>query len=246
MDIVDGGRSVKSYMFAAALLLGSSGLAFAADPGMPMDEPPIGFNWTGGYAGFHLGYGWGDSDFTDDDGWNLLGQTFGVDSDGVLGGIQAGYNWQTGSLIVGVEGELGYLNLDGSGLQEDGVFNDTFGVVDGGFYTGLSARVGYAMDRTLLFAKAGGAYHGGEFSLSDVPTLAGPSTLSGSKTVGLGYQIGAGVEHAVTDNWTLKVEYAYFDFGSETVTGFDEIGDPYNYTADLRSHTIKVGVNFKF
>ncbi|MBX3580629.1 MAG: porin family protein [Rhizobiaceae bacterium] len=62
----------------------------------------------------------------------------------------------------------------------------------------------------------------------------------------MGYQIGGGIEHAVTDNWTLKLEYAYFDFGSETVTGFDGGGDPYNYTADLYAHTLKIGVNYKF
>lgn len=237
---------MKAQILAAALLLGTSGVALAADPGIPMEEPPVGFTWTGGYAGVHIGYGWGDSDFTDEDGWNLQGQTFGVDSDGFLGGVQAGYNWQASSLVFGIEGELGYLDLDGSAAQIDGVFNDTFASVDAGLFAGLSARIGYAMDRTLLYAKAGGVYFDGEYSLSDEVTIAGPAILSGSEVIGLGYQIGAGVEHAVTDNWTLKLEYAYFDFGNETVTGVDGAGDPSNYSADLSVHTLKIGANYKF
>ena len=236
---------MKVKALAALALLGSTAFAFAADP---MVETPVysAYNWSGAYVGLHLGYGWGDSDFTDRDGWNLTGQTFSFDPDGFLGGAQAGYNWQSGSLVFGGELEIGYLDLDGSGLQVDGQFNDTYGHVDGGLYAGLSARLGYAMDRTLFYAKAGGVYYDGEFSLSDAVTLAGPGELSGSQTVGWGYQIGGGVEHAVTDNWTLKLEYAYFDFGSETVTGFEPSGTPWNYGADLSAHTVKIGVNYKF
>ena len=236
---------MKVNVFTALAFFGSSALAIAADPAVETPMYSV-YDWSGAYAGVHLGYGWGDSDFTDLEGWNLFGQTFAIESDGFLGGVQSGYNWQSGSFVFGGEAELGYLDLGGRGLQQDGVFNDTYGLVDGGWYAGLSARLGFAMDRTLFYAKAGGVYLDGKYLLEDGVTLAGPDTLVGSETIGWGYQIGAGVEHAVTENWTLKLEYAYFDFGSETVTGFDSGGAPWDYRADLSAHTVKIGVNYKF
>lgn len=240
---------MKTRLLAAAILMASTGLSFAADPMVVVETPAYAaFDWSGAYIGVHGGYGWGDSDFRDSDGFNLFGQSFNVDSDGFIGGVQAGYNFQSGNLVAGVEAELGYLGLDGTDLQEDGVWNDTYGSVDGGLYAGLSGRLGFAMDRTLIYAKGGAVYFDGEYSVRDACNVApcGVATLSGSKTVGWGYQVGAGVEHAVTNNWTLKLEYAYFDFGKQTVTGIDNLGGAWDYRADLSAHTIKVGANFKF
>jgi outer membrane immunogenic protein len=58
------------------------------------------------------------------------------------------------------------------------------------------------------------------------------------------------VEHALTENWTLKVEYLYVDFGSATITGIGVLGvadgNVYSVESDLSAHTVKVGVNYQF
>src|SRR5690606_19045367 len=123
---------------------------------------------------------------------------------------------------------------------------DTFASLDNGVYAGLSARLGFAMDRTLIYAKAGGVYSWGDFSVVDACStgFCGPGLMSGSETVGFGYQVGGGIEHAFTDNWTGKIEYSYFDFGSRNVA-YTGTGSG-NYSADLSAHTVKIGLNYKF
>lgn len=238
-------RILLATVAAAALWAAPS---FAADPGMPMEEAPVGFSWTGGYVGVSLGYGWGDSSFIDRGNalgtfWNGRGDRFGADPDGVFGGGQAGYNWQSGGFVYGVEAEVGYLNLRDHGASS--LSADTIGRVKGGMYGGLSARLGYAFDRTLIYAKAGGLYSAGKYEVFD---NIGNTLSDGSETIGPGYQVGAGFEHAVTSNWTVKLEYAYFDFGSGNSSPYRNAAtaNKFRFDTDLDAHTVKVGVNYKF
>lgn len=240
---------MKRFILATSASVLLAGTAMAADAISVYEEPtaPVvfapAFTWTGPYVGLHLGYGWGDSTFDDVDGWNFTNQQFSVDPDGIFGGAQAGYNWQFNQFVVGIEGELGYLNLDGSAVQPGSPGGDTIASLDGGVYAGLSARVGFAFDRTLVYAKAGGVYSWGEYHVNDACNIGpcGAGLMSGSETIGLGYQVGAGIEHAFTDNWTGKIEYSYFDFGSSNVAYATGV-----YNADLSAHTVKIGLNYKF
>lgn len=240
-----------SVLLAGVAFAATASSAMAADAIIYEPTPaPVSavYDWTGAYVGAHLGYAWGDARFVDVDGYNNLNESFSFDPDGFLGGVQAGYNWQSGGLVLGAEVELGYLNLDGSRTQPLSPGGDTYAAVDGGVYAGLSARLGYAFDRTLVYAKAGGVYSGGEFQVVDNCNTGacGPLLASGSERIGLGYQLGAGVEHAVTDQWSVKLEYAYFDFGKETVAILDSTGGLWDYRADLSAHTLKIGFNYKF
>lgn len=250
---------MKTNTMTGAFILAGIGFFTTANaaPAATEEQPP--FDWSGAYAGIHIGYGWGDSDFTDSEyngappyptvGW-------GVDSDGLITGINAGYNWQRDHMIFGLEGEIGRLNLSGStaqpGTDPYGIPYDASGTVDKGWYGGLSARLGYAWDRTLLYAKAGVLYSNARSGFKDTCT-AGPcgnSTASASKRIGWGYQLGAGVEHAMTKRWTIKAEYAYLDFGTTTISGniiggaFG--GKPYDIRSDLSMHTVKIGLNYQF
>lgn len=97
--------------------------------------PPMAvFNWSGFYAGTHLGYGFGDSD--------------SGDVNGFLGGIQLGYNWQfSPNIVFGVEGDI-----SGTDIKPD-VFPFH---VD---YLGTArARLGYTWDRTMLYGTGGFAF----------------------------------------------------------------------------------------
>src|SRR5258708_5620649 len=103
-------------LLAAAVAL--SATAQAADLGRPAvgykdDAPIYGPSWTGFYLGAHVGGTWGDVDVKDPNGGVNPGP-FPFSADGVFGGGTAGYNVQTGNLVFGIEGDIGYLGLSGS------------------------------------------------------------------------------------------------------------------------------------
>lgn len=204
---------MKSILLGSAAALAISTSAFAADAIYEAPaEPPVAvetvpqFSWAGGYAGILTGYGWADGDV----------EGFGTESfDGARLGGFVGYNWDLGNqLVVGLEGDLNY------DWNEESV---------GGFdyETGMNwsarARVGYAMDRALLFAAGGYTGTNAEGPLGD-------DTLHG-------WTIGGGVDYALTDRMFTRIEYRYNDFGSGDLGGTD---------IDLDQHTVNVGLAVKF
>jgi outer membrane immunogenic protein len=248
---------MKMLVLAGAFLLGGSGFAFATEA---KKTPMESFDWSGAYAGVHLGYGWGDSRFTDAE-YNGFPPFFptviwDVGSDGFLGGIQAGYNVQTGSVVLSVEGELGYLGLKGGKLQPGtdpfDVPYDASGTIDKDWYGGISARLGYAWERTLFYLEGGAVYSAANLGFIDTCVTApcGDTMIEAYKSAGWGYQLGGGVEYAVARNWTIKAEYVYFDFGSHMITGTGVGGSfegmVFNIHSNLSVHTAKAGLNYKF
>lgn len=250
---------MKVSMLAGLLLLGGAGSVFAAKVGSPINDAPATFNWSGAFAGAHLGYGWGNSDFIDRE-YNGLSPfpvvNWGVHSDGVMGGIQTGYNWQHGNAVLGLEGEVGHLNFKGKKIQPGtdpfGIVYDAYGTVDKGWYGGISARLGYVVDRTLFYSKVGLVYSGAEVGFIDTCTTApcGNGMIDATEKIQWAYQLGVGVEHVVANRWTIKAEYAYFDFGNMTITGTGvggvSNGITYNIDTDLSVHTVRLGMNYKF
>ena len=203
--------------------------AYAAD--VVFEEPPAPvavievpiFVWTGGYLGLQGGGLWSDSDIDDPD--------TGVFSDNFNGGLfgaYAGYNWQSGAWVFGVEGDI------------NGVWNDeTFSIgafdVDVGsdYLASLRGRVGYAFDRALIFATGGVAFT----DTSAESDAFGGVSLDADDSL-TGWTIGAGGEYAFTDNWIGRVEYRYYDFSNGSL---DDLGD-----VDLGTNTLTVGVGYKF
>ena len=116
------------------------------------------YNWTGFYAGLNIGGTFGRSQATDVDccgngPWNAVGDTFTATTSGVTGGIQGGYNWQTGMFVAGVEANFGYLGFKGTSVSS--IAPDTFGIANGGLYGTVRGRLGLAYDRALFFATGG-------------------------------------------------------------------------------------------
>ena len=207
-------KKIISATFAAAALLGFAGLASAADikPRMYIKAPVAQvYNWTGGYIGINGGGGWGSSNNIDVSG-------------GFVGGT-LGYNWQQGQAVFGLETDLAWSGIDGSGFigaVPVSTGSDWFGTVRG--------RLGYAWDRTLIFVAGGLAYG----------NVNARSPFGSFDTTNAGWTLGGGVEFALNGPWTAKVEYLHIDLGDSTlalpaVTNVD-------YTADL----IRVGLNYRF
>ena len=140
-------------VYVLALMAGlASTSAYAADavfeePPVPVAEVPI-FTWTGGYVGIQGGGLWSDSSVNEPD-TGVFSENF---NGGLFGGY-AGYNWQSGAWVFGAEGDI-------NGVWNDETFNINGFDVDVGsdYLASLRGRVGYAFDRTLIFATAGVAF----------------------------------------------------------------------------------------
>lgn len=198
---------------AALVLMATIGAAQAADiPGVarPYAAPTpayAAYNWMGPYIGANLGYAWGGvtNDRSDPSG-------------SVLGG-QAGYNWQSGQFVTGVETDLEWSNA------EDKADNAKF---SHSWFGTTRVRAGYAMNNVLLYGTGGFAYGGLELSQD------GRSQTRNA----LGWTLGAGAEVGLTPNWSAKIEYLYFDLAGKKY--FD--GDRHALDASV----MRAGVNYRF
>ncbi|WP_413992044.1 outer membrane protein [Labrys okinawensis] len=198
--------------------------------------PVMPYSWAGFYVGANAGYAFGGSDEvglwhnSTKDG--IIGKIGGK---GFVGGVQAGYNYQIDNFVLGLEADIQ------GGAVTDSVSN---AALDGGsrahskinWYGTLRPRVGYAIDRTLIYATGGLAVAGVDYQLS--ATNYGAFSKTSTKA---GWTVGAGIEQAITDNISVKLEYDYVGF-ERYRTGNTNL---YSYPTPS-FHAIRVGVNYKF
>jgi outer membrane immunogenic protein len=223
---------MKHMVFAGLVLLATgavAGSATAADLGRQYQQPyvkapiynPV-FTWTGFYLGLNGGGGWGQSS------WDRTG-TFDL-SGGVIGGT-VGFNWQTGQLVLGIEGDADWSGVSGttSTLCPVGCTtrNDWLGTVRG--------RVGYAFDRFLPYVTGG-------LAAGDI--RATTPGFAGATQTNLGWTIGAGMEVVIAGNWSAKAEYLHVDLGSFNCGLACGLVTPDNVS--FRANLARGGVNYKF
>ena len=207
----------------AALLLAFSGSAYAAD--LIVSEPMVdssSIDWTGFYAGLNSGYGMSDAT-------SVIGP---LNPQGPIAGVQAGYNYDFGGLVVGVEGDLQWSGVRGShtGAVSTGTASlDYFGTLR------LRGAMPTAGGRLLPYITAGLSY--GQISGT---TTFGAGFASTAHPLGLA--AGVGAEFLVTDNVALKAEYLYVDYGD--VTFFP--GTVIEEKIRSRMGALRVGLNYKF
>lgn len=230
---------------AAGALLISATSALAADlpsrkvaPVAPVVAPA--FTWTGFYVGADLGGAFG---YAKDSVW-YNGVNYGskaFNSNGVVGGIHAGYNYQMGAVVLGGEADLWY-----NGISSNASFagNGAVAVLKNelGWQGSIRARAGYAIDRALLFVTAGVAIAAPQTSLSASSNLGGLA-VSASDTRA-GFTVGGGAEYAFTNNWIGKIEYRYADFGTKTIAGANSVNGAVKNSAQV--NTVTAGVSYKF
>jgi outer membrane immunogenic protein len=182
------------------------------------------YNWTGFYAGVNAGYGLGTSS------WSLPGTA--VKPKGAMFGGTAGYNWQSGAIVYGIEGDFDWSGVKGS-ADCGGVTCTT----TNNWLATFRGRVGYAFDRWLPYVTAGGAYGNVKATLS-APV---PGVTTSASSNQFGWTFGAGLEYAFLGNWTAKVEYLYVDLGRFN-TG---VGAVVN-NVSFKENVVRVGLNYKF
>ncbi len=216
-----------------------------AAPAEARDFTPV-FNWTGAYAGLGVG-------MTNTRDRVSLNPTFNVDGSGAGVFGFAGYNFQLdNNVVLGVEGDLGYNRVTGTGSPSmnrvnngDAMLTEVASQWETRLRTSgsLRGRAGYALDRTLIYGTAGVAM--GRYTATD-----GFDEFSETRT---GWTIGAGVEQALEGGWTIRGEYRFTDFGT---TSFGNGGMMEEFSVErtvprgpesrLRTHEVRVGAAFRF
>jgi outer membrane immunogenic protein len=249
--------------FAAAATF--AGTAFAAEP-LPPPPPP--FTWTGLYIGAQIGYAWGHDNVSwagvSNDDEQAAG-AFHQTPNGVIGGAHVGYNLQYNPwLVLGIEG-----NVDGTTLSNtiavpvNDVFGDTPGVLTAtskaDVQGAIRGRIGVAFDRLLLYGTGGVAFTGFNTTLIDTTgffvgsPLTNASFLTNNATFSntrAGWTAGGGIEYAVTDNWWVRAEYRYSNFG--TTRDFPFVGGlPFPdsfvfFQHHLTENQVQVGFSYRF
>jgi outer membrane immunogenic protein len=201
---------MKKYLLLASLALSAiipGAAALAADMDLPPPPPPVtelrpaNYDWTGAYAGVLLGSSCIDGQFT----YSATGGTFLNAGCGFKGGLLAGYNLQMDNIVWGIDGSVETTNNIVTNSQVGADFKYGFDYIGR-----INARVGYAMDDTLFFMTAGGAY--AQAKLTDNVTIA-PNDLTANH---FGWSVGAGVEHALTDELRFRMDYLYTRFSDAT------------------------------
>ncbi len=255
---------MRKLLLATTCAIGASTLpTLAADLAAPMPvkaplaAPDPTSSWTGCYLGGNVGGGWGHKDFSDEFFTpSLYPGLYGIEpasspaasTSGWLAGGQVGCNYQFATnWVVGIEGAGDWANINGSSDPFFGgkaVFN-----AHTDWLASVTGRLGYAVNNWLFYAKGGPAWTGDKYSMPG--TFAGtPFDYTGSETRS-GWTIGGGVEWAFWQNWSARVEYAYYDFGTNSLNLIDT-GPIGAYTGpDLSSikqriQTVTFGVNYRF
>src|SRR5215831_2109498 len=176
-----------------------------------LKAPAALWSWSGLYIGGHIGASLGLTDIADPFGPPIYGDK--VRTPGFIGGGQIGFNHQVGSVVFGVEADVSVVSSDGTNtcfaFSGDSVSSNCRVRPD--LYTTVTGRLGYAVDRSLFYVKGGAAWTRGTVDMFVNQNPNGVFTSS-SSFVTPGWTVGAGLEHALTSAWSVKLEYDYLSF----------------------------------
>ncbi len=213
---------MKKFLLAsaAAAVMTMGGSAFAADV---IDEVAV-YDWSGFYLGVHAGYGWADADQTDPGS-----SDFDTDAEGFVGGGQIGFNWQLAPIVLGIEADASFADLDDTA---DLGFFEVEQEVD--MLASVRARLGFAADRLMPYVTVG-------WGMAEAERSREGFLDDSDKQTHDGLVYGGGLEYAWTDSFTVRAEYLHYDLGKQKYDlGF------ISPKVDLDVDVIRLGANFKF
>jgi outer membrane immunogenic protein len=265
---------MKNILTSATVIATLTTAASAADlprralPPAPVPVPV--FTWTGAYFGINAGYITSTKDVADTVGAirTSRGTPLGTYStaaplqrDGFTGGGQVGYNYQftPGSgFVVGVEADAAYTDLHGRNSFKSNLAGTNSFRQSGDYLGTVRGRVGYAFDRTLVYATGGFAYAGQTYRASLFQTDIQPNFYGSRSRTETGYAVGGGVEYALpTDSFlnffrssavTVKGEALYYDLGNRTIPVLPTYRNVNAFATRFQNEGVlgRVGVNYKF
>ncbi|MFZ3227957.1 MAG: outer membrane beta-barrel protein [Xanthobacteraceae bacterium] len=256
-------RLLATLLAAGSLLTGFAASVSAA----PYPSPYS--NFAGFYIGGLAGGAWGTFDTSTSTAevpggeinsgtiaaFNAAGPQ-SIKPGSFIGGFDAGYNWQVGNYLAGVEGDIEWLHLSGSAVSgplsfvpPPGTFTITSNA-DIDWLATLRGRLGFTSGNWLFYATGGAAFttlHG-NFQFSETFfNSAETASVSAAKT---GYTVGGGVETYLWQHWSVKAEYLFVDFGNVSAFGVDT-GVPFpfysfTHSVNLKLNIARLGLNYHF
>jgi len=239
-------KNVLSIVVAFVL---TSGSALAADMAVKA-PPPSPYNWTGIYIGGQIGSvrdsaGW----FEDASGGAFAGfKDDSVKASSWLAGAQAGYNYQAGWAVFGVQADASGANMSTSSscfLEFPAIFQTCSTSIKAlGTVTG---RIGAAFDKSMVYVLGGWAWEREKLTDGCSNCFIVPGVANYHETAG-GWTVGAGFEYALTQNWSAFVQYNHVDFGTRDLTFVSTLAIIPNFTENIREHLdiVKLGINYRF
>ena len=196
-------------------------------------------SWTGVYVGGDFGGNFASTSIASaTPGW--LSRS--LNASGVMGGAYLGYNYQISrNFVLGLEGDFQGKSSSTS------FYSRAFDVtpsVEQNWTASLNGRLGVAFDRALFYAIGGAAWGQGSATVAPGIVLF-PATLTPiSKTANLsGWDVGGGVEYALTPHWVGRLEYRYYDFGSFNLTN---VGRYQPLRVETSANTFRIGLAYLF
>lgn len=268
-------KSSISSIAALVTVFAASVAASAADMPVKAGYAPVaGYNWSGFYAGLNAGVGFGHASTSTDTVFSPVGYfaTTSVpaisaagsqssDKAGFTGGIQIGYNWQMNNVVLGLEGDFGYLGLRASssgGAVYPCCAPTAFTVSSTAktdWVATLRPRIGFASNNWLIYATGGLAIGEVKGDFNFVDTFATASESASISKTKVGWAVGGGVEYGMMGPWSLKLEYLHVDLGSVSGTSgnLTAFNPPVAFPTNVFTHSVKitddivrVGLNYKF
>jgi outer membrane immunogenic protein len=262
------GVHMKKIILATLLAGIGSTAALAADMGgrtpytkAPAMMAPVA-SWSGFYIGGNVGYGWGDGGshavFPPTD-FAFLDASLNTKPKGVIGGGQIGYNWQTDSLLIGLEADLQGSGMKGTASQSPLLVPNGSPDLQAGtsvdsklsWFGTVRGRIGVTVTPDLLLYGTGGLAYG-SVSASQAAfenTVNFATSASTNQTV-TGWAAGAGAEWMLAHNWSVKAEYLHVDLGLVSTTSLvvGNASHPVFSTVDTKAHydIVRAGVNYHF
>jgi outer membrane immunogenic protein len=260
-------RKILLASVGVIALTGSAALAAdlpsRAPPPVYLPPPPI-FTWTGIYVGGQIGYAWGSgsNNFNGFDPFSgaAFATSAGGNPNGVIGGANVGYNYQINQWVFGLEGTVDGTSLSNTAVVTPTFFGGPFNVnaqttanVEGS----IRGRLGVAWDRALIYATGGVAFGGfnTNYSINGSDSNGIPFSASNSfSQTRVGWTVGGGIQYAVTNNWSIRAEYRYTNFGSINnglfpgLASFDPLlpGGFLNGSRQIQQNQVQVGFDYRF
>ena len=256
---------MKRFIALTVVLTAAIGLSiafagtehYASKEVAPVVQPEC--DWTGWYVGGHVGYGWGQSDWTEKTDGSDDFQT-SSNPDGILGGLQLGYNRQINNwFVLGFEVSGSYSGMEDKPRITD--LSESFGEVhtfktENDWIGTIAMRAGFTgmNNHALFYGKAGAAvthwnykYVNDESAQNKGPEFDRWSTDE-IRTVPM---VGVGMEYMFNCHWSAKLEYQHLFISDRTLRSTlvedfesDETNEAFNL--DLAHDTVQFGVNYHF
>lgn len=227
---------IRGLLLSTAAAVTAAGASLAADlpygSGGYAPPAPI-FTWSGFYVGGQVGYAWANANLS---GWSPRFAFSGVhyDPNGVIGGAHVGYNFQYNQIVLGVEGDV-----DGTGVNKSYAWGPVVYGSQMPVEGSIRGRLGLAFDRALVYVTGGAAFAG---VTNTYHSYFGYNSIGRSTA---GWTAGGGLEYALFNNWSVRAEYRYADFGSSTDYPFAAV--PGGAVAHhLTENSVRAGFSYRF